>query len=101
MRILFEEMIGPQQNVRFALAQRRHKNREDIEPVIEILAKLPGGDGFLDVFVGGRDQPHVDLDSLRAAETFELSLLQDPQQFYLGRDIQITNLVEKQCAAIS
>ena len=38
-RELLEEVVGEQQDVRLPLAQRRHEDREHVQPVVEILAE--------------------------------------------------------------
>ena len=58
-RELLEEVIDEQQQVGLPLAQRRHEDREDVEPVVEILAERAGGDRLLQVLVGRGDQPDV------------------------------------------
>ena len=82
------------------LAQRRQRDREDVEPVVEILAELALGDQRLEVAVRGRDDPHVDLDGLAAADPLELALLQHAQQLDLHVERQVADLVEKQRAAV-
>src|SRR5262245_59545691 len=93
-------MLGQQQDVGFAFTQRRHEYRENIEPVVKILAKLRQLDRFFQIFVRGDDQPDVDLDRVDAAEPFKLTFLKHAQQFYLRAEVQIANLVEKQRAAV-
>ena len=99
-RELFEEVIGEQQDVRLALAQRRHEDREHVQPVVEILAEFAGGNRFLQILVGGRDQADVGADRLGAAEPFEFALLQHAQQLDLRGEVQVADLVEKQRAAL-
>ena len=58
-------------------------DREDVQPVVEIAAKLAIGDHLFKIAVGGGDQAHVGVNQLIAAETLELLLLQHAQQFRL------------------
>ena len=58
-RELLEEVVGQQQDVGLPLAQRRHEDREDVQPVVQVLAERPAGDRLLEVLVGGRDQADV------------------------------------------
>ena len=67
---------------------------------MQVLAERAGRDGLLQGGVGGRDQAHVDLDRLRAAQPLELALLQDPQQLDLGRRVQVADLVQEQRAPL-
>ena len=72
-----------------AIAQRRQRDREDVEPVVEVLAELAVGDQLLEVAVGRRDDAHVDLDRLGAADALELALLQHAQQLDLHLHRQV------------
>ena len=94
-RKLLEEVIGQQQHVRLPVAQRRHEDREDIEPVIEVLAEGPLRDRLLHVLVGRRDDADVDADGFGAAEPLELALLDDAEQLHLRTEVDVANLVEK------
>ena len=81
------------------LAQRRHEDREDVQPVVEVLAELAGRDRLFEILVGGGHEPHVGPDGFRAAQPLELALLQDAQQLHLRREVQLADLVEEQRAA--
>ena len=82
------------------IAQRRQVDREDVEPVVEVLAELALRDQRLEVAVGGRDDADVDLDRLGAADALELALLQHAQQLDLHLQRQVADLVEEQGAAV-
>ena len=93
-------MIGEQQDVRFALAQRRHEDREHVEPVEQILPERAATDRRLEILVGGRDHPDVDFQWLGAAKPLEFPLLEDPQQLHLGAEVDVADLVEQQRSAV-
>ena len=83
-----------------ALAQRRQRDREHVQSVIEVLAELPARHHLGQVAVGGRHHPHVDADRLVAAHPFELTLLQHTQQLHLCLQGQLADLVQEQRAAV-
>ena len=83
-----------------ALAQRRHLERDDVEPVVEVLAEPALRDLLGEVAVRRRDHADVDLDRLRAADALELVLLQEAQQLDLDRRRDLADLVEEQRAAV-
>ena len=89
-----------QRDVAGPVAQRRQRDREDVEPVVEILAELAVGDQLLEIAVGRRHHAHVDLDRLGAADALELALLQHAQQLDLHVERQVADLVEEQRAAV-
>jgi hypothetical protein len=74
--------------------------REDVQPVVEVLAQLADLDGFHRVDVGRRDHAHVNRLLHAPAEAPELPLLQHPQQLDLSRGRHLANLIEEQRAAI-
>src|SRR6266566_4644912 len=73
------EVLDQQGNVVFSFPQRRNLNRENVEPVKQIAAKCPLGDGSLQIAIGGCDDPRVRSDRLIAAHTLKLPLLQNMQ----------------------
>ena len=65
---LGEEFAGEERNILLALAERRHKKRDNIEAVEEVFAEVALGDLFFEILVGGGDEAHVDAQGLRAAD---------------------------------
>src|SRR5439155_14903932 len=93
-------MGGQEGNVLPALAQGRQLNRDDFETKEKILTKLAGGAGGLQIVVGGRQQPHIHLDRLVAADAKDFLVLQDAQQLRLKRDGHVADFIEKERAAV-
>ena len=83
--ILPDEMLGQRGNVLPALPQRRHVDGDYVEPVVEVLAKLPAFQSRPEIRVGGRNDADVDLARLVAAQAFELPLLEHAQELHLDR----------------
>ncbi len=75
-------------------------NRDDVQPVEEILAELAVLHHLPQVEVRGRDDADVDLDRLHAAEAHEVALLDDAQQLGLGLERHVADLVEEDRAAV-
>src|SRR5262249_14308522 len=67
---LRQEEVGEQLDVVAALAERRHRDGEDGEPVEEVFAQLPLGDRLLRVAVGGGEYADVTLHRLVAADAY-------------------------------
>ncbi|GAB3484895.1 hypothetical protein GCM10027398_44490 [Azotobacter salinestris] len=91
---------GPRGDVGAALAQRRHGDGEDVEPVIEILAEAALLYHASQVVVGGGEDAQVDLVGEVTADPFEALLLEHPQQLGLHGQGQLADLVEKDGAAV-
>ena len=83
-----------------ALAQRRQHERDDVQPVEEILAERAGPGRRLQVAVRRGNQPEVHPHRPRAADALELPLLQRAQQLRLQRERQLADLVEEERAAV-
>ncbi len=74
--------------------------RDDIQPVIEILAELALFDQFGQIRVGGGDDSHIHADGLRAAESLKLALLQHAQQLGLQTERHVADFVQEDGAVI-
>ena len=55
------------------VAQRRDMQRDDVEPIVEVLAEPTGFDFPLQVLVGGGNDAYVDLNRARSTHAFEAS----------------------------
>ena len=70
----------------------RRKNRSS--------RNLPSSDVLLQISVRGGDQAHIDFDRARPPDAFELAILDHVQQFRLSCQRHLTDLVQKQGAAV-
>ena len=95
-----EKMSCEERDVLGSLAECRNPERHDVEAIEEVRTKSARLDLLFEGLVGGRDHAHVDLDRRAAADAFELTLLQHPQQLRLHRGRHVADLVEKQRAAM-
>ncbi len=95
-----EIVARDQRDVVPALAQGRNADHNSLEAVVQVLAETSLPDHVFQILVGRRHDAGVDLDRLRASETFELLLLQHPEQLRLSRWAQIADLVEEDRPAV-
>ena len=91
-------MVHPKGDVLDALTDRRGLDLNDVESVVEIVAKVTSTYCLLDVAVGRGKDAHVDRHRFRAAERFNRALLQRTQQLHLQIRLHLHNLVDKECA---
>ena len=98
-RVLARPVLGQERDVLGPLPQRRHPDREHVEPEEQIRAELALADRFLQVPVGGRHDTGVRPQRLAAAHPLELALLEHPQQRDLDWRRQLPHLVEEDRAA--
>ncbi len=96
----FEKVLGKQGNIAAPVAQCRHRELDDIEPIIEVIAEIALLDLGLERFVAGRQNTRVDARLFAAADRAHGLFLDDAQQLDLHRQRQVGDLVEKQGASV-
>ena len=97
---MFQKISRQQQHVLAALAQRRHHQRINAEPVVKVRPKAPGPHLLRQVAVGGGNHPHINAVLAVRAQPLQLPALQHAQQLGLHRQRQLAHFVQKQRAAI-
>ena len=96
-----DERRGEVRDILETLAQRRHGEFNDVQPVIQIAPEPAGIRLRLQLPVGGRDDANIDLLWLHRSDALHFPVLDDAQQLCLHGTRQFTDLVEEQSAAIS
>ena len=71
---------------------------DHVEPVVEVRAQPPLGDGLLGVAVRGGEHPDVREQGAGAPEALVLPVLEHPQQLHLQAQRQLGDLVEEERA---
>ena len=94
-RVLARPVLGKERDVLGPLPQRRHPDREHVEPEEQVRAEPAFADRFLQVPVGGCHDAGVRPQRLMAAHALELALLQHAQEGDLDRRRQLAHLVEE------
>ena len=98
--MLQQALHGQRNDVARALTQGQQTHAEGGDAVIQVLAELALHNGFLEVFVGGRHDAHIQLDGGLTAQASELALLQHAQQFALQVHGHFADFIQKQGAAL-
>ena len=83
-----------------AFAQRRQKDRHDVQAIKQVFAKIIFFDHFLKIAVGRRDHARVRRDFAIAADGYELSLLQHAEQLHLHIGFEFADLIQKNCTFV-
>jgi hypothetical protein len=91
---MIDEKFDQQGNVFSSFPQRRNLNRKDVETVKQIATKGTRSDGSFQIAIGGSDDPHVSSNTLIAAHTLKLSLLQNAQERNLSFGRQLAHFVQ-------
>ena len=85
----------------FRVAQRRHRDVNDVEAEVEVVAEFSLGHQLLEVLVRRRDQTNIGAQGLVSADPLEGALFADhAQQFHLRARIDLADFIEKNRAAI-
>src|ERR1700728_4614971 len=78
-----QKIVDQRRNILAAFPQWRQLDHHNIEPVIEILAKLSFAHRLFQIPRSGRDEPQVDADRSSAPESLDGSFLNGAEQFRL------------------
>ena len=100
LRMLVDEVLDQQRDVVGAARAAAARDRDDVQPVEQIVPEPAFVDQLPQVAVGRRDHAHVDLLGPFGAERLDLALLQHAQQLGLQRRAHRADLVEEERAAV-
>ena len=95
-----KQRLHEEGHVLAAFAERRERDRDDAEPVEEVLAEASFRDEPRQVGIRGRDDAHVGVLRLDRAHGQKLPLLQDAQELRLRLDRHRADLVEEDRALV-
>src|ERR1700733_14310805 len=96
LRVLVGVVPDQMRNVLGPVAQSRNGDREDVQPIIEILPEFTFCNHLSEIAMRGCYQPHIGLDRPRAAQTLEFPLLEHAQQLGLQLHRHVSYFVQKQ-----
>ena len=97
---LRDELAHVRGNVVLAGSQRRDLDRDDVQPIVEVLAELPLADQRRQIAIGRGDHPHVHAECVLAADALERLLLERAQDLRLRLEAHIADLVQEERAAV-
>src|SRR3990170_930931 len=97
---LFEERLDEERDVLSSFPQRGKMETEDVEPIIEVLAKQAVVDRLRRVLIRGGDDPNIHAYFGLAAQPAKAALLEDPEELGLGRDLHLRHLVQEDGPAV-
>src|SRR6266704_384350 len=98
--MFFDKMLHQRLDVRATFSERGNVNRENIQSMEQISAKRSASHHLFQVAISRRDHPNIDRQFPILAYTENAIFLQDPQEFRLQRQIQITDLIEEEDSPI-
>src|SRR2546422_8978640 len=98
--MLLQEIIDQYRNVLAALAQGRHIDRQDIDAIVEVVAKASIANHGAQIAIRGRNDANIYRDLVSSAHAANSPFLQSAQKLCLHTDVKLGNLVEKERATI-
>src|SRR6266568_6589429 len=96
----FEKLASKLRDVAATVAQRRHQHRHNADAIVKVGAKFVAGHRFFEILVGRRDNAHIDLDGVVAADSLKFLFLQYAQKLGLEGGRDFADLVEKNRALV-
>ena len=78
--LIGDQLTQKKERILLPVSQRREVQLQHIQPVKQILAKPAVSHFLFQVFVGGRDNAHINRNDGITSETHNLALLQNTQQ---------------------
>src|SRR5688572_28392747 len=99
-RKLPEEVADEQGQIRAPASQCGHVNVEDIQAVVEVIAKSSRRDQLLQIAMRRADQAYVEPDGAVTSKRLDGALLQHAQQLGLHAEGNLAHLVEQQRATV-
>ena len=100
LRVAVQEILGEQRDLLGPFAEGRNDDLDDVEAIVEILAKLAGCDRVLEILICRCNDSNVNFDDGFAADPRELPILQNMEDLGLEGRVEIADLVEKNRAMI-
>src|SRR5260370_36783400 len=98
-RIAIDEVLNEHWNVFLAFSQRRHLNRENVEPVKEVTPKCVFRDRRLQITVRGSNHANISSDRSSSTDTFEFMFLQNTQESDLRLGRKLSDFIEEDGAS--
>jgi hypothetical protein len=84
-----------------AFPQGRNANWEHAQTEKQVLSKLPIRHESVEIPVRGRDNPDIDFDRFRAAQSLNCPILQNTEKFRLQFMWNIPDFIQQESAAVS
>src|ERR1700730_15231560 len=90
-----DKVFQQHQDVLLPFAKRGNLDREYVQPVVEVRAKCPVCNGGFQIAISCRCYADIDFDGLCAADAFEFTFLQHPQECKLSVQRHLADFVEE------
>ena len=92
---ILQKPTDQERDILFPVAQGGDPERDDVQAIVEILAKPPLFHLFFKILVGRRQHPDIGCNQPVPSDTFERLLLEDPKHFCLRLKAHVGHFVKK------
>ena len=99
-RINLQKIFCQQNDILSTLTQRRKMQLDGIQSIEEILSECSLAHLLTQISIRSRQNPHIHMAHLIGTNALSLPLLNHRQEFLLHRQVQISNLIQKESTAI-
>jgi len=101
MAVFFQEKPGKLRDVLFPFPERRQRDIDNVQTVIEVLSETACPDQCGEVLVRGRYDARVDSKSLVSTDPPEFSRIEETEEVLLEAEGHLSDLIEKQGPFVS
>src|SRR6202140_4526706 len=95
-----DKVFQQHQNVVLPFAKRGNLDRKYGQTIVEVRAKCPACNRGFQIAISCRYYADIDFNGLRAADAFEFTFLQHPQECNLSVQRQLANFVEENGSSV-
>ena len=99
-RINLQKIFCQQNDILSTLTQRRKMQLDGIQSIEEVLSESPLAHLLTQISIRCRQNPHIHIAHLVGTNALSFTLLYHCQEFLLHRQVQISNLIQKESTAI-
>src|SRR5208282_607601 len=96
-----DEVFAKQRNIALPVPQRRKRNSNDLEPVVEVFPEFALRKSGFKIAIGRSDYSNVNRNGFAGAEPLDASFLEQAQDFRLNCEGHVSNFVKENRSAVS
>ena len=93
-------MVRQRDDVVAPIGQARQIDRDDLQPVIEILAKGTFGNGVFQIAIRCRQHANINANGFVLAHAHDFAALQHSKKLDLSRHRHVADFVQEECTAV-
>src|SRR5215831_6293554 len=97
---LSNEVFSLLRNIVRPSPERRHLDRDDVQPIVQIFPKTMLANLRREIVVRGRNHANINMNGVFAADPLELSALQRAQELGLQLKVEVADFIKKERPAI-